>query len=533
VNPSQNEPPIVDNPFFHRGPIRNLRYFFGRVEETRNALDMLRNDQCVSIVGPRRIGKTSLLLHLCDPGVQREHNVGTDFLFVYIDGQTLGGLNESQFYEWLWQEAKRALPQQGETIGWPDRIADFGGFRDAMRMVREKGYRLAFLFDEFDSIALESNLGQKVFSNLRSLVPAFVIYVTASQDGLYSLTYADKSVLRSPFFNVFSKIPLSFLTSQEAAEMVGKLLGAAGQDDLFTGEDLGFAFEIAGYHPLFLQLACYHLFEYKSRDKATAVVDYAHVRQRYAEDAADYFDYVWKGLNLGEQEAVRLVLKRSDTELGDEQRRRLERKCLLYNNAVFSSAFAEFVQRQPVQPVAKSNERVQKPTRQENRIRDYVEKWTRPARQLHILHLSDIHLGTLPEAQKYRIQLETDLNKELKINKLEYLVISGDVANYSTQNEYEAAFELIDGLVKHFQVEADRVIIVPGNHDLNWEMSERAYPFVLKRNLPDPLPEGRYIPAGDVGALLRDDELYKKRFTNFAHLYKQVCAQLCRTRHSA
>jgi predicted MPP superfamily phosphohydrolase len=170
-------------------------------------------------------------------------------------------------------------------------------------------------------------------------------------------------------------------------------------------------------------------------------------------------------------------------------------------------------------------ETVEKRTELEAReFKDDQQEYTREQdHRLHILHLSDIHLGTASQAHKYRTQLETDLKRELKVNHLEYLVISGDVAHYSTPDEYEAAFELMDGLVKRFGLDSSRVVVVPGNHDLNWDLSEKAYPFVPKRKLPDPLPEGRYIEAGDVGALLRDEKLYRERFAHFsAHFYKKV-----------
>lgn len=142
---------------------------------------------------------------------------------------------------------------------------------------------------------------------------------------------------------------------------------------------------------------------------------------------------------------------------------------------------------------------------------------------LYILHLSDLHIRSSSEANKYRSQLETDLKKELEINRLDYLVISGDIANFSTQDEYEAAFNLVDSIVKRFGLDSERVIIVPGNHDINWEISEEAYPFIHKRKLPELLPEGKYISAGEAGALIRDEELYKKRFLNFNnYFYKKV-----------
>jgi small GTP-binding protein len=142
---------------------------------------------------------------------------------------------------------------------------------------------------------------------------------------------------------------------------------------------------------------------------------------------------------------------------------------------------------------------------------------------IHILHLSDIHLENSSQARKYRAQVETDLLKELEVKRLEYLVISGDIANYSSEEEYKAAFEMIDSLVKRFGLDAGRVVIVPGNHDLNWDFSEEAYPFVPKRKLKEPLDEERSILAGDAGALVRDDNLYKQRFANFnMHFWKKV-----------
>ena len=143
--------------------------------------------------------------------------------------------------------------------------------------------------------------------------------------------------------------------------------------------------------------------------------------------------------------------------------------------------------------------------------------------RIHILHLSDLHFGDDTFAGVCRTQLETDLIQELGIRRLEYLVISGDVANRSTEKEYDAAFAMVDGLVKRFGLDASRVVVVPGNHDLNWDLSEAAYPFVPKRKLPSPLPEDRCIPAGDAGALLRDDALYRERFAHFnSHFYRRV-----------
>jgi predicted phosphohydrolase len=103
------------------------------------------------------------------------------------------------------------------------------------------------------------------------------------------------------------------------------------------------------------------------------------------------------------------------------------------------------------------------------------------------------------------------------------LIISGDIANRATDDEYRAAFSMIDGLVKRFGLDPGRVVVVPGNHDVNWSSSKKAYPFVYKEDLPPSLPAATCIPAGELGALRRDDVLYAERFSVFStHFYRRV-----------
>jgi predicted MPP superfamily phosphohydrolase len=142
---------------------------------------------------------------------------------------------------------------------------------------------------------------------------------------------------------------------------------------------------------------------------------------------------------------------------------------------------------------------------------------------IHILHLSDLHCEDSACSDLYRAQLETDLIRELGVRRLEYVVISGDIANRSIEKEYRVAFSMLDSLVKHFGLDSSRIIIVPGNHDVNWMLSKKAYPFVYTEDLPSPLSDDSYIPAGPTGALVRDDSLYGERFAYFSnHFFKRV-----------
>lgn len=142
---------------------------------------------------------------------------------------------------------------------------------------------------------------------------------------------------------------------------------------------------------------------------------------------------------------------------------------------------------------------------------------------INMLHLSDIHLGTVADAEKYRMQLEIDLKQELKITQLDYLIITGDIANRSVSEEYNAALKLIDPLIKKFRLDSDRIIITPGNHDLNWDLSADAYKYVPEHRVPQPLAD-EYVRLGEKCVVKRDSELYKKRFDNFSrYFYNKIC----------
>lgn len=125
---------------------------------------------------------------------------------------------------------------------------------------------------------------------------------------------------------------------------------------------------------------------------------------------------------------------------------------------------------------------------------------------VHILHLSDIHLGTKSEAKQYRTSLSLDLEQELKIDTLDYLVISGDIATLSVKDEYDAALDFIEGLKKNFKLTPDRIVIVPGNHDLNWRFARKAYSSLFQNLFSHPPKEQEYA----------------KRFLHFAEFYQQV-----------
>ena len=150
---------------------------------------------------------------------------------------------------------------------------------------------------------------------------------------------------------------------------------------------------------------------------------------------------------------------------------------------------------------------------------------------MQILHLSDLHFGTLDQAQKWSNQLAEDLNNELNISSLDALILSGDIANKSTLDEYEAARKFLDYFRQDFPLQSDQIVIVPGNHDLNWQKSKKAYIPVRREDYDgrtitinrETKPDPNYaIDDGSAYVEKQDEYGYKERFAYFSNFYEFI-----------
>src|SRR5688572_11344227 len=143
---------------------------------------------------------------------------------------------------------------------------------------------------------------------------------------------------------------------------------------------------------------------------------------------------------------------------------------------------------------------------------------------MNILHLSDLHFGSSADAANWYSQLAFDLKYELKCSKLDFLVYSGDIANKSVPNEYNAAEEFTKLICSGFDLSPDRIVIVPGNHDVSWVLSKKSYKVrrseEYKRllNENDKLDSSWIINKGEF-VEIQDPKAYKQRFKYFATFY--------------
>jgi DNA repair exonuclease SbcCD nuclease subunit len=100
-------------------------------------------------------------------------------------------------------------------------------------------------------------------------------------------------------------------------------------------------------------------------------------------------------------------------------------------------------------------------------------------RKFRILHLSDLHVVSNQNKRSKLLNSKVILTDLEKINKknIDAIIVSGDITSnvkdkkYKTRHEveFENALLFIKNLIKELDVPLENVIIVPGNHDIDWE----------------------------------------------------------------
>jgi UDP-2,3-diacylglucosamine pyrophosphatase LpxH len=144
-----------------------------------------------------------------------------------------------------------------------------------------------------------------------------------------------------------------------------------------------------------------------------------------------------------------------------------------------------------------------------------------PARSIRILHLSDLHFATKDQATVWYSQLAADL-REQQIERLDALVVSGDLVERADPAEYDAARLFLEKLMSGFELSSRQVVLVPGNHDVSWSLSQESYRLHRRKQLPGALVPGTYFEHGLDIVEVRDEGLYRERLRPFAELYRVI-----------
>lgn len=337
----------VDNPFFHRGAIRRASYFHGRQNEVAQILGLLRNGQSVSLIGPRRIGKSSILLHLCRSSVRESYNLQPPkAIFVMLDCQELGGSPPEEVYETLLVGLVDAAEDADLELEPAQQPGTYRSLDRALHEISKQDVPVVFLLDEFELLAANEHLSPYFFARLRGLTTKYgLAFLTTSQRPLFAIT-AEEEILSSPFFNIFVTLPLGLYSKEEAISLFQDRLAATTVT--FSPRLIDHLLGLVGPHPFFLHIAGYHSFQaIVQGNVASNADDYAAVDEPIEIEADSHIGYLWQNLSTEEQTALALVDGPTDIM------RQLEQQCLVVGDSGqynYTGEIVErFVRRQPVE----------------------------------------------------------------------------------------------------------------------------------------------------------------------------------------
>ena len=231
-----------ENPFGQLGPIRDSARFVGRVAELRRLKEMLRHGSVV-IVGPTKIGKTSIML-----------KVATDW-----QGEVVGPFN---FQSYVSEED--FLQQFAAELRSP--AYDWSALREHLQT-----RKVLILLDEIDA-AQAAGVSFTLFVRLRSAMnanPSCCVLATSLL--LPNLLYQGAKANGSAAFGLLQPFNLGELKRSDAQLLLEHTW--APEVPSFSEGVQAELFDCAGLHPFRLQRAAFHYFEME-RDAEYAWLDH-------------------------------------------------------------------------------------------------------------------------------------------------------------------------------------------------------------------------------------------------------------------
>ena len=322
--------------------IQDPDQFFGRRREVSRILSRMGTErpQSVSVVGDRRIGKSSLLHYLTWPQVQLQHLRDPSALVVVsLDFQQLRIVSLEAFFSLLFKQIQVVK----QDLGDPGRPG-YGAFQTILETLGKEGKKLIFLFDEFDAITSNSAFDGEFFSYLRSVANNYAVaYVTSSKTELQRLCHSSE-IADSPFFNIFTNLYLKPFERDEAVELITLPSEKHGIPlDAFVEEIM----DLAGLFPFYLQIACSIYFDWMEENPFKPL-DNQEIETRFLEEAGSHFEYLWE--HAGSQSREVLTGITEGVQPGPEEVhicRRFVREGYLVEEdkelRIFSRIFADYI----------------------------------------------------------------------------------------------------------------------------------------------------------------------------------------------
>ena len=337
----------MPNPYSYKGAISEGDAFYGRegVMAKIYARIGAQRPQSISVVGEPKIGKTSLLWRLYAEESRRKYLEDPErYIYVFMRLKEERAGNPDAFFVLLCEKIRE---QEGSLVG-AEMDPSYDCIGQIAEDLRRKEMNLILFLDDFNIVTQDPDFPVEFFSFLRSIANNYnVAYITSSHQELQTLCVS-KAVGESPFFNIFTNMPLKPFKQEELARLVEE---PSQREGVPLKEYMDAVTDLGGYVPYLDQIACSLLFEANASGGAIGRGEMEEIRERFMAEVDVYYRSVWEGFGVEEQEVCRAALTTGRVVPQVEYRaRELERRGYLVERdgryRLFCSSFRVFVARE-------------------------------------------------------------------------------------------------------------------------------------------------------------------------------------------
>jgi hypothetical protein len=298
------------NPFTFGNPIKDPARFIGRRAEIRQIVNRLLSSahESTSIIGERRIGKTSLLSYLAHPEVSAGLGLTSDkFCLVYVDFQGLTDITPTRFWQRVLKKMSRSVCDESlkpamEALSNQSQF-DLFDLEDLFQASMDKGLTIVLLMDEFEYVTENPNFRSDFFGGLRALaIHSGVALVPSTRRELVDLCHSEE-IKGSPFFNIFANVVLRPFKLEEAESL---LIKYTQNNEYPIGEaEKKLILNLAGGYPIFVQMAGHYLMEGKTQGLGGDTLQ-KFVVENFDQQADSHYSYLWS--HCSESEKIMLLI---------------------------------------------------------------------------------------------------------------------------------------------------------------------------------------------------------------------------------
>lgn len=281
VQPERQKRPL-SNPYQPGQPLLDRHLFFGRDALLQQLVEAVERQESIAVVAPPHVGKTSLLLQLC-----QLPQLKAPLLLAYTD---LGA--KTDVAKWVNRIFGQWVRQIEQTAA-PPKLTGMADFSRWVRALVVKGFRPVVCLDGMasEAVAAES------WAAWESLLAEGVItMVTASRRPLVELQ------LSPSLHRLLRQVDMGLLGETAVFDLLTVPMSRAG---LTVPEGLvGQLQKLCGAHPLYLHIAGRLLFD----RLAVRSYSWAILRDGFVAQARPHWQILWDSLSAGQQLALQTAV---------------------------------------------------------------------------------------------------------------------------------------------------------------------------------------------------------------------------------